>query len=115
MFAGSLPSQRGGRRNVVLAGVNADGAWDIQKEDQGSEPGLQEPILFVPFGGVDYALSVDDLKEMLAGMREKHQAWRDRQAPVPDMTAAVMDFHQAILDRRNGRKQFYVKETHHDN
>lgn len=111
VFAGSLPSQSGGRRVVVLGGVDPNGDWDIQKEDVGPEHGHNEPILFVPFGGVDYALTLADLKEMLAGMRERHQRWRDEQPPTPDMTAAVKDFCQAIVDRKNGRQQFYMKET----
>jgi len=108
VFAGSIPSRTGGRRNVVLGSIDQDGKWDIQKEDQGPEQGSNEPILFVPFGAVDYALTLEDLKEMVAGMRESHMNWRERQPPMPDMTLAVKEFCQAIIDRRNGRQQFSV-------
>ena len=111
VFAGSLPSKRGGRRSLVLAGVDADGEWDVQKQDLGAERDANEPILFVPFGAVDYALTMSDLKEMVAGMRDRHLAWRRRQPPTPDFTLALKNFAQAIIDRRNGRKQFYIKET----
>lgn len=108
VFAGSMPSQVGGRRNIVIGSVDPDGNWDIKKEDQGPERDCNEPILFVPFGGVDYALTVEDLKEMVAGMRERHQSWREKQAPTPDLTLAAKNFAQRILDSRNGRKQFSV-------
>ena len=111
VFAGSLPSKTGGRRSLVLAGVDQDGTWDVQKEDLGAEKDSNEPVLFVPFGAVDYALSMRDLKEMVAGMRDRHLAWRDRQAPTPDLTLAFKNFAQLILDRANGRKQFFFKET----
>lgn len=114
LFAGSLPSMTGGRRVVVLAGIDQDGAVDIQKEDVGTEQNRQEPILYVPFGGVDYALTMADLKEMLAGMRERHQEWRARQPPTPDLTNRVKEFCQIIVDRRNGRKQYHMKETLRD-
>ncbi len=108
VFAGSMPSGAGGRRNVVIGSVDQDGKWDIRKEDQGAERDSNEPILFVPFGGVDYALSLEDLKEMLAGMRERHLSWRAKRPPTPDMTLATKEFAQRILDRRNGRKQFSI-------
>lgn len=108
VFAGSLPSTKGGRRSTVLAGVDQDGRWDIQKEDMGPENGLDEPILFVPFGAVDYALSISDLKEMLGGMREKHLKWREQQAPVPDLSTALKEFYSALLHYQKGRQQFYM-------
>lgn len=110
VFGGSLPSTKGGRRSVVLAGVDQDGAWNIDSEDAGSEHGSNEPILFVPFGVVDYALTKDDLKEMMAGMRERYKKKRADQPPPPDMTKAVKDFCQIIVDRAKGKQQFYFKE-----
>ena len=111
VFAGSMPSMRDGRRVIVLGGIDQDGQWDMQKEEVGPEHGCNAPILYVPFGGVDYALTMADVKEMLAGMRESHQSWRERQPPLPDLVLAVKQFAQAIIDRRNGRQQFYMKET----
>ncbi|TET14952.1 MAG: hypothetical protein E3J81_05865 [Dehalococcoidia bacterium] len=110
VFGGSLPSTRGGRRSVVLAGVDQDGNWDIQSEDTGPEYGNDEPILFLPFGAIDYALSKDDLKEMLAGMRERHLSWRSQQPDLPDLTKAVKEFYSALLHYRDGRRQFSIKE-----
>jgi len=110
VFGGSLPSTRGGRRSVVLAGVDQDGCWNIESEDAGGEHGSNEPILFIPFGAIDYALNKEDIKEMMAGMRERHNEWRKRQPPPPDMTKAVKDFCQIIVDRAKGKKQFYIKE-----
>jgi len=110
VFAGSMPSTRDGRRENVIAGVDQDGGWHVEKEDTGPEIATDAPILFVPFGGIDYALTMGDLKEMMAGMRERHQRWRDRQKPTPDLTKAVKEFYSAILARRSGRKQFYFRE-----
>ena len=106
VFGGSLPSQRDGRRVNVLAGVDQDGVWHVEKEDTGAEQGNAEPILFVPFGGVDYALTMDDLKEMMAGMRESHNKWRDEQAPTPDLTEAWKEFYAAVLHYQKGRTRF---------
>lgn len=110
VFGGSMPSQRDGRRVEVIAGVDQDGNWHVEKEDKGPEHGCDSPILFVPFGGIDYALTMGDLREMVAGMRESHQRWRDKQPPVPDLTKAVKEFAAAILHRRNGRRQFYYEK-----
>lgn len=108
-FAGSMPSTSGGRRVNVIAGVDADGSWNVEKEDVGAESVQNAPILFVPFGGVDYALTMGDLKEMMAGMRESHQKWRDKQ-PVRDLTKDVKNFAEAIIHKRNGRKVYHMKE-----
>ncbi len=108
VFGGSLPSMRGNKRVIVLAGVDPDGNWDIQREEIGPEHGHNEPILFVPFGAIDYALSKEDLKEMMAGMRERHNQWRERQAPTPDMTKRLKDFCEIIVNRAKGRTQFYM-------
>lgn len=110
VFGGSLPSTRGGRRSTVLAGVDQDGGWSIDSEDVGNEYGSNEPILFVPFGAIDYALTKKDLKEMMAGMRERHNTWRERQAPTPDMTKRLKEFCEIIVNRAKGRQQFYFKE-----
>ena len=110
VFGGSLPSTRGGRRSLVLAGVDPDGNWNIDSEDVGEEHGNNEPILFVPFGAIDYALNKEDLKEMMAGMRERHNEWRERQPPPPDLTKALKDFCQIIVDRDKGKRQFFLKE-----
>jgi len=110
VFGGSLPSTRGGRRSIVLAGIDQDGKWSIQKEDVGAEHGSNEPILFVPFGAIDYALTKEDLKEMMAGMRERHNKWREQQAPTPDMTKRLKEFCEIIVDRAKGKQQFYFKE-----
>ena len=112
VFAGSLPSKRDGRRENVLAGVNQDGIWHVEKEDTGPEYGNDAPILFVPFGGIDYALTMDDLKEMMAGMRESHDKWRTEQNPTPDLTAAWKEFYSAVLHYQKGRTRFgYTKEA----
>ena len=108
MFAGSLPSTKGGRRSLVLAGVDPDGNWDIQKEDAGAEYGNNAPILFVPFGGIDYGLTKGEVKEMLAGMNEKHQKWRDEQPPIPDLTKRMKEFYSVLLHYQKGRKHFAV-------
>lgn len=111
VFAGSIPSQTGGRRVNVLASIDQDGKWHIEKEDLGLERDLpNEPVLFVPFGGIDYALSKEDVKEMLAGMRERHQAWRDNQPPPPNFTKALKEHYAALLHWQKGRQQFYIKE-----
>jgi hypothetical protein len=107
VFGGSLPSMKGGRRSVVLASVDPDGNYTIEKEDAGAE-GSSGPILFVPFGGIDYPMNKEDLKEMMAGMRERHNEWRERQAPVPDMTKRLKDFCEIIVNHAKGRKQFYM-------
>lgn len=109
VFAGSIPSQRGGRRVNVLASIDQDGKWHIEKEDLGVEV-ADEPVLFVPFGGIDYALTKDDVKEMLAGMRERHQRWRENQPDPPDFTKALKDYYAALLHWQKGRQQFYIKE-----
>ncbi len=110
VFGGSLPSTRGSRRSTVLAGVDQDGNWNIDSEDAGDEHGSNEPILFIPFGAIDYALTKEDVKEMMAGMRERHNEWREKQPPPPDLTKAVKDFCQIIVDRAKGKRQFYIKE-----
>lgn len=117
VFAGSMPSQRDGRRVNVIVGVDQEGDWSVEKEDVGPEVVTNAPILFIPFGGIDYALTMSDLKEMMAGMRESHQRWRDRQKPTPDLTKAVKEFAEAIIHYRNGRQQFstYSKEKPHGN
>ena len=110
VFGGSLPSRRGGRRVDVLASVDQDGDWHVEKEDQGAEGATDQPILFVPFGGIDYGLTMADLREMMAGMRESHQRWRDKQPPTPDLTKAWKEFAAYVLHHRNGRRQFYYKK-----
>lgn len=110
VFGGSLPSQKGGRRVTVLAGVDQDGGWHAEVDDTGEERLSNEPILFVPFGGVDYALNKRDLKEMIAGMRERHLKWREEQAPRPDLTAALKEFCAAIIHYQKGRQRFFFKE-----
>lgn len=108
VFGGSLPSMRGNKRVIVLAGVDPDGNWDIQREEVGPEHGCNEPILFVPFGAVDYALSKDDLKEMMAGMRERYHKKRAEQPAIPDMIKRLKDFCEIIVNRAKGRTQFYM-------
>jgi len=110
VFGGSIPSKRGGRRSLVLASIDQDGNYTTQVEDQGSEYGLEEPILFVPFGGIHYALTKDDLKEMIAGMRESHMRWRERQEPTPDFTARQQEWGEILQKRLSGRQHFYMKE-----
>lgn len=111
VFGGSLPSRTGGRRTVVLGSISQDGEWEVEAEDQGAERGSDEPILFVPFGGIDYALNKADLKEMIAGMRERHQRWRDKQPPAPDFNKLVREWCEMLLDHYKGRQRFYFKET----
>jgi len=108
VFGGSLPSMTGNKRVIVLAGVDPDGNWDIQREEVGPERGNNEPILFVPFGAVDYALTKEDLKEMMAGMRERYHKKRAEQPPTPDMTKQLKDFCEIIVNRAKGRTQFYM-------
>ena len=109
VFGGSLPSTRGGRRSMVLAGVDQDGNWDIQKEDVGPEYGYDEPILYVPFGAIDVPLNMEDLKEMLAGMRESHKRWRDKQPVTPDLTKLTKEWAEKLVDVYSGRKRFFIK------
>jgi hypothetical protein len=104
VFGGSLPSKKDGRRVNVLAGIDPDGNWHIEKEDTGPEHGNTDPILFVPFGGIDYALTMDDLKEMMAGMRERHVKWREQRPPTPDLTAAWKEFYSAVRDYQRDHK-----------
>lgn len=113
VFGGVLPSQNGGRRSLILASVSQDGKWNAETEDLGPENACDQPILFVPFMGVDYALTKGDLKEMLAGMRERHQKWRDERPPPPDFTKALKEFCEIILSRARGRQQFYFREGIH--
>ena len=68
----------------------------------------------MPFGGIDYALSKEDLKEMLAGMREKHLRWRENQPPPPDFTTRLKEFYAALIHWQRGRQQFYIKEGLND-
>ena len=109
VFGGSIPSQKGGRRVNVIAGVDQDGDWHVEKEDAGPELTTDLPILFVPFGGIDYALTMGDLKEMMAGMRESHQRWREKQAPTPDLTKAWKNFAARVLHAQKGRKRFVLQ------
>lgn len=110
VFAGSMPSRTGGKRTLVLAGVNQDGEWRVQSEDSGREDSTNQPILFVPFGAIDYALTMNDLKEMVAGMRERHERWRDRQPDPPDFTARLKEWAEILKSRLSGKQQFYFKE-----
>ena len=86
--------------------MDQDGKWHVNKEDVGPEVTCDQPILFIPFGGIDYALTKSDLKEMMAGMRESHQKWRDKQPPTPDLTKAVKELAARVLHAQKGRKRF---------
>lgn len=111
VFGGSLPSRSGGRRTLVLSSISQDGEWKVEAEDQGPEEGTNDPILFVPFGAVDYALTKEDLREMVAGMRERHQRWREKQPPPPDFNKLVREWLEVLKARLRGRQQFYFERT----
>ncbi len=110
LFGGSLPSTKGGRRVDVIVGVDQDGNYHVTKEDMGAEAATDAPILFVPFGGIDYSLTMGDLREMMDGMRESHQRWRDKQKPTPDLTKAWKNFAARVLHHQKGRKRFYYEK-----
>lgn len=109
VFAGELPSRAGGRRSVVLASIDQDGRWTTETEDIGAEQDTNQPILFIPFGGIDYALNKADVKEMLEGMRERHRKWREKQPPPPDWMKLLRGYVELVKHYRNGRQQFYMK------
>lgn len=111
VFGGSIPSQKGGRRVELIVSVDQDGNYHVDKEDAGAEALCETPILFIPFGGIDYALTRTDLKEVMAGMRESHQRWREKQAPIPDMTKAWKDFAARVLHAQKGRKRFVLQPS----
>lgn len=91
---------------MVLSSITQEGQWQVEAEDQGAEG--DEPILIIPFGGINYSLSMDDVKEMAAGMRERHLRWRDRQPPPPDFNARLKEWAEILKQRLSGKQQFYM-------
>ncbi|HUT60020.1 MAG TPA: hypothetical protein VNA25_19415 [Phycisphaerae bacterium] len=106
LFAGSIPSRRGGRRTLVLSSIDREGVCRTETEDLGAESGHDGPILIVPFCGIDFELNRNDLKEMVAGMRESHKKWRAKQPPPPDFNNILRLAVEIHKHRRNGRRQF---------
>lgn len=105
-------SEREGKRIIARHSIEPDGQWRGGSETVGNLADERDgrPYFYLYFLGGEMAMNESDMKEVIAGMRERNKERIEREArPLPDlkrMRDQIREVQRYINEKRRGVTRF---------
>jgi len=105
VFFGEIASKTGGKRLFGSWGMDADGQWAGETEEMGN---LQDApgFFYLPIFGGGLNMSRSDMREFVAGMRERREQQAKDRPPPPNLIERYRELHELRKRLLKGHMQF---------